>query len=97
MIRKVHDKKKKWLFVFVAGGGELGVEAVDFPGEHGHAFVFGGRTIQRDEPKEQEVRSLHQFGQDHLAIEGREGGIVNVGAVIVLETDETSVFDTVAL
>ena len=53
--------------------------------------------FKRDEPKEEEVRSLHQLWQDHLAIEGRESGIVDVGAVIVLETDEPGVFDTVAL
>ena len=45
----------------------------------------------------EEVRSLHQLWQDHLAIEGREGGVVDVGAVIVLETDEPGVFYAVAL
>src|SRR5216684_1195285 len=83
--------------VLVVLAGEHGIEAVDFPGEDGHAFVFRGRTVQSDEPKEEEVRSLHQLWQDHLAIEGREGGIVDVGSVIVLETDEPGVFDTVAL
>ena len=45
----------------------------------------------------EEVRSLHQLWQDHLAIEGREGGVVDVGAVIVLETHEPGVFDAVEL
>ena len=57
----------------------------------------GGRTVQGDEPKAEEVRSLHQLRQDHLAIEGGEGGVVDVGAVIVLETDEPGVLDAVAL
>jgi len=52
--------------------GEHGIEAVDFPGEHGHAFVSAAGPFKRDEPKAEEVRSLHQFRQDHLTIEGRE-------------------------
>ena len=83
--------------VLVVLAREHGIEAVDFPGEDGHAFVLRGRTVQGDEPKEEEVRSLHQLWQDHLTIEGGEGGVVDVGAVIVLETDEPGVFDAVAL
>src|SRR6516162_2869290 len=47
--------------------------------------------------KRRKSEALHQLWQDQLAIEGREGGVVDVGAVIVLETDEPGVFDTVAL
>ena len=96
-IPEVHVVGKHEVDVLVVLAGEHGIEAVDFPGEDGHAFVLGGRTVQGDEPKEEEVRSLHQLWQDHLAIEGREGGVVDVGTVIVLETDEPGVFDAVAL
>src|ERR1039457_2931291 len=94
---EVYVVRKHDVDVFIVLAGKHGINAVDFPGEHGHAFVFGGRTIQRDKPKAEEVGSLHQFGQNHLAIECREGGVVDVGSIIVLEAHEPGVFDTVAL
>jgi hypothetical protein len=89
--------RKHQVDVLIVLAGEHGVEAIDFPGEESHAFVLSGRTVQGDKPKEKEIRSLHQLRQDHLAIEGGEGGVVDAGSVIVLETDEPGVFDTVAL
>ena len=83
--------------VLVVLAGEHGIGAVDFPGKEGHAFVFGGRTIQGDEPKKEEVRSFYQLRHDHFAIEGSEGGVVNVSAVIVLETNKPCVLNTVPL
>src|SRR6266849_2053389 len=97
LIPEVDVVGKHEVDVLIVLAGEHGIEAIDFPGEDGHAFVLGGRTIKGNESKEEEVRSLHQLWQDHLAIEGREGGVVDVGAVIVLETDEPGVFDAVAL
>jgi hypothetical protein len=83
--------------VLVVLAGERGIEAVDFPGKDGHAFVFGARTIQGDESKAEEVGSLRQLWHHDLAIEGGEGRVVDVSAVIVLEIDEPSVFDAVSL
>jgi hypothetical protein len=40
---------------------------------------------------------LHQLRHDHLAIEGREGGVVDVGAVVVAKANEAGVLDAVAL
>ena len=97
LIPEVDVVGKHQVDVLVVLAGEHGIEAVDLPGEQGHAFVLGGRTVQGDEPKEEEVGGLHQFRHDHLAIEGGEGGVVDVGAVIVLEADEAGVFDAVAL
>src|ERR1039458_517463 len=94
---KVHVVRKHDVDVFIVLARKHGIQAIDFAVEHGHAFVFCGRTIQSDKPKAEEVRSLHQFGQNHLAIECREGGVVDVGAIIFLEADEPGVFDTVAL
>src|ERR1022692_4010422 len=94
---EVYIVRKHDVDVFIVLAGKHGIKAVDFAREHGHALVFRGRTIQRDEPKAEEVRSLHQLGQNYLAIEGCEGGVVYVGAIIFLEVDEPGVFDTVAL
>ena len=47
--------------------------------------------------KQKEVGSLHQLRHDDLAIIGGEGGVVDVSAIVVLETDEAGVFDAVAL
>ena len=55
------------------------------------------RTIQGYEAKEEEVGSLHQLWHDHLAIEGGEGRVVDISAVIVLEMSEACVLDAVSL
>ena len=89
--------RKHEVDVLIILAGEHRVEAIDFPGEQSHAFVFGCRTIQSDEPKQEEVRGLHQFWKDHLAIEGCERGVIDIAAVVVLKTDEAGVFDAVAL
>ena len=83
--------------VLVVLAGEHGIEAADLPGEDRHAFVFGGRAIQGNESKVEEVGSLHQFRHDDPAIEGGEGRVVDVGAVVVLEANEAGVLDAVAL
>src|SRR5581483_3059882 len=83
--------------VLVVLAGEHGIEAVYFPREDSHTFVFRGGTIQGNESKKQEIRSLHQLWDDHLAVEGGEGRVVDVGAVIVLEPDEPGIFDAVSL
>ena len=54
-------------------------------------------TIQGNESKEEEVGSLHQLRHDHLAIEGGEGRVVDVSAVVVLEMNKACVLDAVAL
>src|SRR5437016_2064047 len=64
--------------VLVVLAGEHGIEAVDFLRKEGHAFVFDGGTIQSNESKEEEIRSFYQLRHDHFAIEGSEGGVVNV-------------------
>ena len=56
-----------------------------------------GRTVQGDESKVEEVGSLHQFRHDDPAIVGGEGRVVDVGAVVVPETNEAGVLDAVAL
>src|SRR2546430_10841367 len=89
--------RKHEVDVLVVLAGEHGIEAVDFPGEDGHAFVFRGRTVQRDEPKEEERRILYHPWQNNLATKGAEGGVVDGGVVIVLETHEPGFFDAVAL
>ena len=47
--------------------------------------------------KSRKSRGLHQLRHDDLAIEGGEGRVVDVGAVVVLEADEAGVLDAVAL
>ena len=83
--------------VFVVLAGKHGEKTTDLPREHGHAFVFRGRTIQGDESKVEEVGSLHQLRHHELAIESGERGVVGEGAVVVLETNEAGVLDAVAL
>src|SRR6516164_3777865 len=83
--------------VLVVLAGEHGIEAVDFPREEGHTFVFGGRTIQSNESKKEEVGRFYQLRHDHFAIEGSEGSVVDVSAVIVLETNKPCVLNTVPL
>ena len=73
------------------------VEAIDLAGEERHAFVLDGRAIQRDEPKPKEIRGLDELGQDHLSVVRGISRIVRVRAVFVVEEDEASVFDPVAL
>src|SRR6185503_7889770 len=45
--------------VLIVLPGKHGIETVDLPGEERHTFVLGGRTVQGDEPKAKEIRSLH--------------------------------------
>src|SRR5579864_8927708 len=73
------------------------IPSVDFPGEKRHAFVLGRGTVQRNEPKAEEIRSLHQLRHHYPAVVGSEGRVVDVSAIVVLETDEAGVFDAVAL
>src|SRR5439155_25872827 len=77
--------------------GEHRIKAIDFPGEDGHSFVFGGRTVQANESKEKKVRGLHQLWHHDLSIEGGEGRVVEVTVVNVLETDKPCVLDAVTL
>src|SRR6516164_1897181 len=76
---------------------EHGIVPIDFSGEDGHAFVLGGRAIQSDEAKSKKINRLHQFRHHDLAIEGRECRVVDVAAVVVLETDEPRILNAVAL
>ena len=93
----MHVVRKHDVDIFIVLAGKHGIKAIDFPGEQSHTLIFGRRTVQRDEPKAEEVRGLNQFGQDQLAIERCEGCIVDVRSVIVLKADEPGVFDAIAL
>src|SRR4051812_15669855 len=93
----MHIVGKHYVDVLVVLAGEHRIQTTDLPGENSHAFVLGGRTVQRYKPKVEEVRSFYQFGHDGSAIKGREGSVVDVGAVIVLEPGETGVLDSIAL
>jgi len=44
--------------VLVVLSREHRIEAIDFPGEDGHSFVFGGRTVQVNEWKRRKLRVL---------------------------------------
>src|SRR3984885_9329059 len=83
--------------ILVVLAGEHGKEAFDFPGEQGHTFVFRGRSIQGSEPEQKKVGSIHQLRHHYLAIVGGEGGVIDLSAIVVLETDEAGVFDAVPL
>src|ERR1700687_3135527 len=83
--------------VLVVLAGEHGIESADLPWEEGHAFVFGRRTIQGYESKEEEIGSLHQLRYHDPAIVGGERRVVDVRAVIVPEAGEAGILDAVAL
>ena len=97
LIPAVDGIGKHKIDVLVVLPGEHRIKAIDFPGEDGHSFVFGGRTVQANESKEKKVRGLHQLWHHDLSIEGGEGRVVDVTVVTVLETDKPCVLDAVTL
>ena len=73
------------------------VVAVNLSREQRHAFVLHGGTVERDEFEVQEILRLQQLRQNDLSVVSGVGRVVDEGAVVVLETDEASVLDAVAL
>ena len=68
-----------------------------FRGNRAMPLFCAAGPFKRDEAKSQEIRCLHEFRHDDLAVEGRECRVVDVAAVVILETDEPGVLNAVAL
>src|SRR5581483_4515348 len=83
--------------VFVVLAGEHGIAAPDFARKDRHALVFGGRTVQGNELKVEEIDRLHQLWHHHPAIIRGERSVVDVSAVAGAETNETGVLDAIPL
>src|SRR5690348_15696607 len=61
------------------------------------AFVLDSRAIQRDEFKTEKIGRLEELRQDHSSVICSVGRIVALRAVFVVEKDEASILDPVAL
>jgi len=74
---------------------QRGIEPIDLAGKQSHALVPGTNPVERDETEGEEVLGLDQLWQDREAVERGVGGVVGDRAIVVGETGEPGVFDSV--
>src|SRR5262245_25156262 len=89
---RIHD-----IDTLVVLSGEHCIETIYLSGENSHPLILSHGPVQGDESKTKEVRGFNQFRHHHSAVPGSESRVIDIRTVVIMETHEAGIFDSIPL